>query len=177
MANQIVTQTAVTVEAVDALQAEWEASCEAQRIAHAASIAAPRSLAAVYALKAAVEAETVAKDAWKAATAVLQAMWRAEDAEYDAFLCAQYDAMDNAVDYPYGYDTSMPLPYTITSQGYTYLDHHYQTDSEAGMLAAGGDSPYGDGTTGYIQPTPAHPFYINGVCDMDALSRYDDLSY
>ncbi len=172
MTNTIVAQS--TIETVDALRDTLDAAFATHSAAFAASIAAPRSIAAVRAVRAAFAAQEQALAAWKAGEAALQAMWRAQDeqeseqARMEA-MCAAYDDLE--------LDSFDDHAYQLTSQGTTYLDRHYATHSAAGMLSSGGDSPYGDGTTGYIQPTPAHPCYRNGVCDMDALSRYEDLSY
>ncbi len=166
----------VTAEAVDALKAAWDAAIATQNDAFHASITNPQSLRAVRELKAALEAETIAHSAWKAGESALQAQWRQEDA-YDDAMCAQFDALDNAIDYPAHYDSSMAIPYQITSYGYTYLDHHYQTHSEASMLAAGGESPYDDGTTGWDQPAPLLSYVHDGITDMDELTRLEKLSY
>ncbi|MBA3947839.1 MAG: hypothetical protein H0X37_25210 [Herpetosiphonaceae bacterium] len=169
MTNTIVSTEAeavnpITAEAVDALKAAWDAAVATQNDAYHASITHPQSLRAVRDLKAALDAETIAHAAWKAGEAALQAQWRQEDA-YDEAMCAKFDALDNAIDYPEHYDASMPIPYQITSYGHTYLDHHYATHSNADMLAEGGESPYGDGTTGYVQPAPVPNYVHDGITD------------
>jgi len=173
MTNTIVTETTITVEQVDTLRAAWDAAVEAERATWATGN--------MEAVKAASAAERAANAAWQAGEKALVAHWSAEvAADEEARLQAMVEAYET-LEYDYAdYNNGSlgePLPYMVTSAGMTYLDHHDHTDSEIGMLAAGGESPYGDGTTGYIQPAPAHPCYTNGECDMDALSRYEDLSY
>jgi hypothetical protein len=165
-----VAQTVTEVE-VDALRATWDAAVEAERATWAGKD--------MRAVKAAHDVERAANAAWKAGERALVARWSAEVAADEemrlATMCAAHDAEDEDYDdedaayhaYMGGIAEAMSL----------VLDHHYQNDSAAAILALDGDSPYGDGTTGWVQPTPAHPCYVNGVCDMDALSRYEDLAY
>ncbi len=108
------------------MEAAHTAAVAARTAAFHASIARPNSLTAVRELKAALEAETIAKVAWKAAEHALQTMWRAaDDTEYDAFICAQYDAHD------YDYDGFDDHTYQLTPEGVQYLDYHYATHSNA----------------------------------------------
>jgi len=180
------TTTVNTIEqAANTARQIWDAAVDVERAA--------RTSGDLDAVIAASRAERIAHDLWRNAERALVAHWSAEvAADEEARLQAMCEAHD-AVEWDYAdyNDGSLgePIPYTVTDRGMTYLDRHYLThtqvvqaavaalSNEDGVLAAGGESPYGDGTTGWVQPTPAHPCYTNGVADMDALSRYEDLSY
>ncbi len=176
MTNTIVAQP-ITIEAVDALKAAYEDAFTARIAAYEASQTPDATAEHFQAFRSALVACERAYTAWKAAGDALILQWRDEDAEYDAFLCAQFDAMDNAIDYPASYDASMPIPYVISTVGHTYLDHHYATHSDASILAEGGESPYGDGTTGWDQPAPLPSYYQGDTPDLDKRDRQEKLSY
>jgi len=164
--------TAVEAAANDA-RALWDAAVIAEQAAW--------TTGNMQTIRTAQLAQIAAHDAWKAAERALVAHWSAEVAADEELrleaMCESYETLEyDYADYSEGFLTE-PLPYTLTTAGMTYLDRHYATDSDVTMLALDGDSPYGDGTTGWVQPTPAHPCCINGVMDMDALSRYEDLAY
>jgi alkylation response protein AidB-like acyl-CoA dehydrogenase len=117
MTTTIVTATS-TIAQVDALRAQWEAATAISNAAHAAHD--------LPALAVALVAEREARAAWQAAERAVQAHWQAADeAAFEAHQCAQFEAMDNAIDYP----TELPIPYQLTSYGMTYLDHHYATNA------------------------------------------------
>ncbi|MBA3947085.1 MAG: hypothetical protein H0X37_21305 [Herpetosiphonaceae bacterium] len=177
MTNTIVTTEAAAVNLVETTKAAYEAAVEARAAAFQDTLHANTTPEQFQAYRSAMVTQERARVEWAAASEALQALWRDEDAEYDAILCAKFDALDNAIDYPANYDASMPIPYVITTVGHTYLDHHYATHSNAGMLAEGGDSPYGDGTTGWDHPAPLPSYYQGDTPDLDERDRQEKLSY
>jgi hypothetical protein len=178
MTNQIIVAHEVTEVEVDALRAAWDQAVATQIAAHAAYAARP-TMKHLEAAHAAFTAERAGNAVWKAAERALQDMWlieRAADEEARLqAMCEAHDTLEwDYADYNNG-SLGEPIPYALTAEVLSYLDHHYQNDCEAGILALDGDSPYGDGTTGWDQPAPL-PYY-QGTPDLDERDRLEKLAY